>query len=187
MVRLLDRTQSISLATRPARTLHDSHSAAQRHGHASHGTHAQQHVAGCPGAPRAHAGKERLLGAGHRPRLDSHRSQGRRQAQSRGHRQVVAHARGVPRPRMGVEGEARRHNPQTAAQAGRLVRLGAHMLHDGRRTQRGRHKGLLRPVRQGSDLSRRAHGQLGPRCSDRTLGRGGGIQGVAGQALLSAL
>ena len=84
------------------------------------------------------SGKERLLGAGHGPRVDRHRGQGRGDAPRKGHREVVAHARGVPPLRLGVEGEVRRRDPQAAAQAGRLVRLGAHLLHDGRHPHRKR-------------------------------------------------
>jgi uncharacterized protein (DUF58 family) len=42
---------------------------------AAHGAHAQQHHPGCAGAPRPHAGQERLLGAGYRPCLDCHGGQ----------------------------------------------------------------------------------------------------------------
>ena len=45
--------------------------------------------------------------------------------------------------RMGVEGKIRRHDPQAAAQAGRLVRLGAHLLHDGRTPHRERHASVF--------------------------------------------
>ena len=121
----------VSLGTRSARTLHDRNSAPQRNGHAPHGSHAQQHAAGRAGAPRPHVGQERLLGAGHGPRVDRHRGQGRGDAARKGHRKIVALARKVPRIRLGMEGEVRRHDPQAAAQAGRLVRLGADLLHDG--------------------------------------------------------
>jgi hypothetical protein len=110
MVRLLDRTAYFPLGTRPAGTLHDRHPSPQRDGHAPHGAHAQQHVAGRAGAPRPHVGKERLLGAGHGPRVDRHRSQGGGDAARKGHRKVVAHARGVPPPRLGMEGEIRRRD-----------------------------------------------------------------------------
>ena len=45
-----------------------------------------------------------------------------------------------------LEREIRRRDPATAAQAGRLVRLGAHLLHDGRSPYRKRPAGLLRPL-----------------------------------------
>ena len=187
MVRLLDRTAYFPLGTRPAGTLHDRHPSPQRDGHAPHGAHAQQHVAGRTGAPRPHVGKERLLGAGHGPRVDRHRSQGGGDAARKGHRKVVAHARGVPPPRLGMEGEIRRRDSQTAAQTGRLVRLGPHVLHDGRSPHGERSARLLRPLRERQDLPRRKDGQLGPRGADGPLGRGGGLQGVARQALLPAL
>ena len=187
MVRLLDRTAYFPLGTRPAGTLHDRHPSPQRDGHAPHGAHAQQHAAGRAGAPRPHVGKERLLGAGHGPRVDRHRSQGGGDAARKGHRKVVAHARGVPPPRLGMEGEIRRRDSQTAAQTGRLVRLGPHVLHDGRSPHGERSARLLRPLRERQDLPRRKDGQLGPRGADGPLGRGGGLQGVARQALLPAL
>ena len=79
------------------------------------------------------------------------------------------------------------HAQQHVAQAGRLVRLGAHLLHDGRTPHRERHQGILRPLRERQDLPRRTHGQLGSRGADGAVGRRGGIQGVARQALLPAL
>ena len=187
MVRLLDRTPPVPLGTRSARTLYDRHSAPQRDGHAPHGAHAQQHVAGRAGAPRPHVGQERLLGPRHGPRVDRHGGQGRGDAPRTGHREVAAHARGVPPLRLGVEGEVRRRDPQATAQAGRLVRLGAHVLHDGRDAHRERHPRLLRPLRQGEDLPRRADGELGPRGENGAFGRRGGLQGVARQTLLPAL
>ena len=64
----------------------------------------------------------------------------------KGHRKGVAHARGVPPLRLGVEREIRRRDPQAAAQAGRLVRLGPHVLHDGRSPHGERPARLLRPL-----------------------------------------
>ena len=94
----------------------------------------------------------------------------------RGHREVAAHARRVPPLRLGVEGEVRRRDPQAAAPAGRLVRLGAHVLHDGRDAQpRASSSVFCRPLQQREDLPRRADGELGPRGADGPLGRGGGL------------
>ncbi len=187
MVRLLDRPPAIPLGARCPRTLYDCHPPAQRHGHAPHGPHAQQHTAGCAGSPRAHVWQERLLGTGHGPRVDCHRSQGRSHAPRAGDREIVAHARGIPQARLGVEREVRRCHPQAAAQVRRLVRLGTHLLHDGRRPHRERPAGLLRPLRKRQDLPRRTHGQLGPLGQDGPFGRRGGFQGIARQALLPAL
>ena len=39
---------------------------------------------------RPHVGQERLLGAGHGPRVDRHRGQGRGDAARKGHRKIVA-------------------------------------------------------------------------------------------------
>ena len=64
----------------------------------------------------------------------------------RGDREIVALARRVPASCLGLEREIRRRDPATAAQAGRLVRLGAHLLHDGRSPYRKRPAGLLRPL-----------------------------------------
>ena len=187
MVRLLGAARTVPLRTRCARTLYGRHSAAQRDGDAPHGPYAQQYVAGRADPPCPHVGQKRLLGAGHGPRVDRHRSQGGSDAARKGHRKVVAHARGVPPPRLGMEGEIRRRDSQTAAQAGRLVRLGPHVLHDGRSPHGERSARLLRPLRERQDLPRRKDGQLGPRGADGPLGRGGGLQGVARQALLPAL
>ena len=187
VVRVLDRQQTFPFGARRPRTLHHSHTAAKRDRYAPHGPHAQQHASGCVDAPRPPEGQERLLGSGYRPRLDRNRGEGCGQTQGRGYRQGEPHARGVPAPRVGVEGEARRHHPQAAAQAGSLVRLGPYMLHDGRDPHAERHQGLRRPLQQRQDIPRRAYGTLGPRSQDGPLGRGGDIQGVAGQTLLPAL
>ena len=187
MVRLLDRPGDFPLGTRPAGTLHDRHSAPQRDGHAPHGAHAQQHAAGRTRPPCADVREERLLGAGHGPRVDRHGGQGGGDAPRAGHRKGVAHARGIPPLRLGMEGEIRRRDPQAVAQAGRLVRLGPHLLHDGRGPHGERPARLLRPLRERQDLPRRADGQLGPRGADGPVGRGGRLQGVARQALLPAL
>ena len=56
-------------------------------------------------------------------------------SRSEGIEKAVAHARGVPRICVGVEGEARRHHPEAVAQAGGFVRLGPHAVHDGRHPQ----------------------------------------------------
>ena len=187
MVRLLGAARTVPLRTRCARTLYDRHSAAQRDGDAPHGPHAQQYVAGRADPPRPHAGKKCLLGAGYGPRLDRYRGEGGGQAQGARHREVVAHAREVPRIRVGVEGAVRRRDSAATAQAGGFVRLGPHLFHDGRHPHRGGHQGLLRPLPQGAHLPRRAHGQLGSRGQDRAVGRRGGLQGVARQALLPTL
>ena len=187
MVSVLVGPQALQQPARRARALHGGHPAAQRDGCAPHGPHAQQYVAGRADPPRPHAGKKCLLGAGYGPRLDRYRGEGGGQAQGARHREVVAHAREVPRIRVGVEGAVRRRDSAATAQVGGFVRLGPHLFHDGRHPHRGGHQGLLRPLPQGAHLPRRAHGQLGSRGQDRAVGRRGGLQGVARQALLPAL
>ena len=59
-----------------------------------------------------------------------------------GYREIVALARGVPAPCLAVEGGARGDYPQTAPPAGRLVRLGAYRIHDGRGAFAQRHSRL---------------------------------------------
>ena len=146
MVRLLAASRLFSFDARRTGTLYDRHSAAQRHRHAAHGTHAQRNDTGRARPPGPHAGQERLLGAGYRPRFDRHGGQGGPEAQGRGHRQEFADPRGVPPPCVGMERKTRRHHPQSVAQAGRFVRLETDQVHDGPRNEPQRHQGVRRSV-----------------------------------------
>ena len=149
------------------------HPAAQRHRQPAHGACAEQHVAGHPGALRAHARTGRAVAAGYGPRRHRHPDGGRAPARSGGRRAPRPGTRGVRRTRLEMEGRiGRRHHPATA-RPGRLVRLVARTLHHGRRPVGGGAQGLRRPLQGGPDLSGQAPRQLGPEAAYRNLGPGG--------------
>ena len=179
MVSVLAGQQALQFKTRWTRALHHRYSATQRDGCAAHGSHAEQHHSGHSCAPCTHGGQERLLGARHRPCLDSHRGQGGEEAGRAGHQEARPDARRVSEARLGLDPRARRHHPEAAAPPGCLLRLGPHGLHDGREALGERHQGVCRPLQQGTHLSRPAHGELGPEGTDSPLDRGGDLQGGA--------
>ena len=187
LVRPLDGEGLLPQCARPPRTLHCGDPAAQRNGRAAHGPHAQQHHPGRAGAPRPHAGQERLLGAGYGPCQHRHRSEGGAAARRAGDQEKRHRPRGVPEARLRVEGEVRRRDPRATEEARRQLRLGAHALHHGARPQRCRHRRVHRPAQEGPGVPWPTHGELGPPGPHRRKRRGGDLQGGELQALLPPL
>ena len=92
--------------------------------------------------------------------------------------------REVPRTRLGIHGRLPSAHSRADAAARRVVRLVAVRLHDGSWASAGRAPCLQAPLRQGTDLSRRAHHFLVPALPDRALrprseARGGPIEPLA--------
>ena len=163
MVRLLAGPQVFPFRTQREGTLHDRDPAAQRDGHPAHGSRPEQYPERRPHPQRPHARQECVLGAGNGPRFHRHRIQGGRETQGHGHLQGGHRPRGVPQARLGMEGGARRHHPAAAPQAGLLLRLGPHPLHDGTGSFRGGYQHLRVFLPQRMDLQGRPDGELGPR------------------------
>ena len=117
-----------------------------------------------------HARLQHAVAAGHRPRR--HRHADRRRARSS---DAQAESRARPRPRrlrrarVGVEAAVRRHHHAADAPPGRVGRLVARALHDGRRPVRSGRRNLRAPVRRRPDLPRQAAGELGPGAEDGGL------------------
>ena len=173
MVFILDGAQVLPLRTRRQGTLHHSHTPAQRDGHTPHGPCAQQHAQRRADTQGQDGRQERLLDSRHRPCQHCHRVQGGRKAQGKGAHQGGHRQGGVPALRMGVEGRARRYHTQAAAQARRLMRLGAHPFHHGAGTHQGRNRHLLLLLPQGHDIQGSKNGQLGSCRSHRDKRRRG--------------
>ncbi len=92
-------------------------------------------------------------------------------------RQLDAARRLAPRPgprevrrtRLGVEAEVRLDHHEPDAPPGRVDRLVARILHDGREDVDRRQRGIRASVRARPDLPRQAPRQLGPGADDRRL------------------
>ena len=188
VVQVLDGARLLPFQGRTReRALLRRHPAAERDGGLAHGTHAEQHDSGRAGSSGAAVGAQRLLGAGDGPRVDSHGGEGGGTPRRAGDKEDRPDAGGVSAARLGMDGGARGHHPEATAQAGSLVRLGADGVHHGRTAVGERDSGIRGPLPEGSDLPGRAHGELGPEGVDGVVGRGGGLQGRAQQAVLSAI
>src|SRR5690606_41609414 len=83
------------------------------------------------GPPCADAGKECLLGARNRPRINRHRSEGGPAPSRTGNPKIRPDSGGVSEARLGVDRRAWRHHPSAAEKTGGLLRLAAHALHAG--------------------------------------------------------
>ena len=79
-----------------------------------------------------------------------------------GNKENRPHKRGIPETCMGMDRRTRRHNPETATQTWRFMRLGPHSFHYGRSKKQECDKGIRRPLQQGTDLPRCTYGELGP-------------------------
>ena len=158
------------------------HPAAQRHRLAAHGPRLHQHAPGRPDPLQADGRLRHALAAGHRPRRHRHPGGGGAPARQ---------PRARPSEDLGREAfvervwEWKEESGGTIirpAQApGRLVRLDARALHDGRGPLARGARGLRAALRRGADLPRRLHRQLVPALPDRALGPRGRARG-AGRA-----
>ncbi len=126
-------------------------------GHALNGT-----LPGPVHPPRADAGQAGQVDLRHRPRRHRHPGQGRAGAGGRGHQQGGAGPRGVRRPGVGVAARVRRPDQPAVPQPGRVAGLRGRALHHGRGVRARGAGGVRAPVREGPDLPRQLHGQLGP-------------------------
>ena len=124
----------------------DRHAAAQRHRLAPHRPCARQHAAGHPDPPRAAAGQGRALGGRHRPCRHRHPDGGRTQPRQPGHQAHRLSAARRSCASLGMEGAVGRLDHPPAPASGRLVRLGARALHDGRGLQPRRHPRVRRAL-----------------------------------------
>ena len=119
-------------------------------------------------------GEAREVDPRHRPRRHRHADAGREGARRGGHQPRGARPRGVRRAHVGVDAPVRRHDRRAAQAARLLAGLRQRALHARRRLRRRGDEGLRRPLRQGPDLPRQLHGQLGPGLAERDLRPGGG-------------
>ena len=100
----------------PARAaLLHRHPAAQRHRQAAHGPRPERLDPGRAHALPPHAGRERLLAGGHRPRRHRHAERGGEDAARGGPHQGRPGARGVRRARVGVAPRVRRHHHRASS------------------------------------------------------------------------
>ena len=161
----------------PAALLH-RHPAPQRHGRAAHGPRLHLHAAGRADPSQAHGRLRHPLAARHRPRRHRHAGRGRAPAGRRGQDQGGPRTRGLRGARLEVEGGVGRHDHPPAQEAGRLLRLVASALHDGRGAVPGGARGLRAALRRGTDLSRRPHRELVPALPDGAVRPGSRARGA---------
>ena len=123
-------------------------------------------------------GFEALWVPGHRSRRDRHAGRRRAEAPRGRHRAPRPGPRGLRRARLGVEGAVRRRDRRADQADGRLPRLDARAVHDGRGALAGRARRVRPAVRGRPDLPGRASRELVP---DRPHGpqrlRGGARRG----------
>ena len=165
----------------------DRDSAAERDRRAAHGPRPQRHHAGhrsraCGGC-RAETPSGRLDG----PRRDRDPDGRGEAARLRGHVAGRARSRAVRAPGLGVEGALRLTHRRAVQAAGRVVRLRARALHDGRRLRARGLQGLQGALRQGLHLPRQLHGELGSWFPERDLRPRGRAPRGRGHALLRRL
>ena len=160
---LWERKRRLRADARPgqALVLHPA-AAAQRDRHAAHGARVPAHDHGRADALPPHARRQHAVGAGHRPRR--HRDADRRRAPAAGRRPEPPRPRPqeLRRRRSGTGRKQRLDHHAADAPHGRLGRLEARVLHDGRAALGRRHRHLRLALRRGPDLPRQAAGQLGP-------------------------
>ena len=123
-------------------------------------------------------GFDTLWQPGHRPRRHRHPGGGRAQLAAEGKTKEDLGRDGLRGARLEVEGRVGRHDHPAAQAAGRLVRLVAPALHDGRGPVPRGARGLRAALRRGPDLPRRLHRQLVPALPDGALGPGGRARGA---------
>ncbi len=151
---------------------------AERHRLPPHGARVQLHHPGHPHPLQADGRLQHALAVRYRPRR--HRDPVRRGAAARrgGQEQGRPRARGLPGPRVEVEGGVGRHHRQAAQAPRRVLRLGARALHHGRGALRGGARGVRSPLGRGAHLPRRLHRQLVPALPDRAVRPRGGARGA---------
>ena len=150
----------------------------ERHGRAAHGPRAERRGAGRADPLQPHERPPHEVDLRHRPRRHRDAGAGREAARRGGHQPDGAGPRGVRAPRVGVARAVRAHDRGAVPAPGRLVRLRGRALHARRGLRRGGPEGVRRPLREGADLPRQLHGQLGPGHAVGDLGpRGRGPRG----------
>ena len=139
----------------------DGASAAERHRLAASGARAHRHHRGRARALQAHERLQRLLDARDRSCGDRHPDGGRaRAAEERGQVAPRPGPRGVPPPRLAMEGAVGKPDRAAASRAGRFAGLGARAVHHGRAILARGARGV-RPALPGrAALPRRAADQL---------------------------
>ena len=150
-----------TLRGRRPRVLHPA-PAAERHGHAAHGSCVPADADGRADPLPPDARRQHAVAARHRPRR--HRDADRRRAAAEGARRFAPRARPgeIRRTRLGVEGSVRLDDHEPDATARHVGRLVARALHDGRGAFRGGARNVRPSVRRRPHLSRQAPRQLGP-------------------------
>ena len=157
--------------------------AAERDRHAAHGPRVPAHADGPHDPLPPDARRQHAVAGGHRSR--GHRHADRRRAAVEGAKasRATTRARRVHRARVGVEGGVGLGDHAADAAPGRLRRLDARALHDGRRPVRRGARDVRAPVRGRPHLSRQAARQLGPEARHRGVGPRSRQRGRAGQAV----
>ena len=151
---------------------------AERHRLPPHGARVQLHHPGHPHPLQADGRLQHTLAVRHRPRGDRDPVRGGAAARRGGQEQGRPRARGLPGPRVEVEGGVGRHHRQAAQAPRRLLRLGARALHHGRGALRGGARGVRPPLGRRAHLPRRLHRQLVPALPDRAVRPRGGARGA---------
>ena len=131
-------------------------------GRAAHGPRAQRLGPGHPDPLPPHARPAHEVDARHRPRGHRHADAGREAARARGHVARGARPRGVHRARLALARGVRRDHLRPVPAPRRVDGLRGGALHARPGLRARRAEGLRRPLRQGPDLPRQLHGQLGP-------------------------
>ena len=166
---------------------HHRHPAAQRHGHAAHGSRARRHHPRRLYPLLTHAWVFDALDFGHRSRGHRHPDQGRQKAQVRGHLAARDRPRslrrGVPQVARGIRRGHRRANQAH----GMLRRFFRREIHHEPRLRAGRAARLLSVVPRRIGVSRQAHRELVPELRHRHQRRRGRIRKRGLAPVVSAL
>ena len=123
----------------------------------------------------------------HRPRRHRHAASGGEAPGGGGLRPRSGRPRGVRAPGLAMARGVRRHHPAPVPRARCLTRLLRRALHHGRGLRAGGRPRVRPPTREGSDLPRQLHGQLGPGPAHGHLGPRGRAADGGGHALPGGL
>ncbi len=160
------------------RELLDRDPAPERDGRAAHGSRAERRRAGRADPLQPHERPPHEVDLRHRPRRHRDAGAGGEAAGLGGDQPHGAGPRGVRAPGVGVARALRAHDRGAVPAPGRILRLRGRALHARRGLRRGGPEGVRRPLREGADLPRQLHGQLGSRHAVGDLGpRGRGPRG----------